>query len=224
MPESSASNTIAQTSPRAMTLSVFIAWLTSTLSITTWKNSGVTRPSNCSTSEISRISPSRRRYLTMAGMNQVKSNFAIWPLKLALLVKNSSSPVQRASSSSSVITDGGSPACWISTLALPGRLPVPPADPVSMRATMKKRPLPSRATAGSGALPAVPDPGAATWLSDRATVRPAGCGWHRTVRRHAGDAAAAHRRRCRAAPPSKARPTDRRQAQEVWQRQAWKGA
>ena len=152
MPDSSASNTIAQIRPMAMTCSVCIAWLTSTLSITTWKNSGVTRPMSCSTSEISRISASSRRYLTTAGMNQVKSNFAIRPAKLALLVNRISSPVQVRSSSSSAMTVGGSPARWISTRVLPGSsVPAGIAAAPSMRATTKKRPAASRATAGSGA-------------------------------------------------------------------------
>jgi len=49
------------------------------LSITTWKNSGVTSMKNWSTNETSSTSSSARRYFTTAGMNQLKSNFASSP-------------------------------------------------------------------------------------------------------------------------------------------------
>ena len=64
---------VAAIRPMAITSSVIMAWLTSTLSITTWKNIGMISPMICNTSEISSTSPSTLRYLTTAGMNQVKS-------------------------------------------------------------------------------------------------------------------------------------------------------
>ena len=66
---------------------------TSTLSITTWKNSGLTSANSCRNSETSSTSPSSRRYLTRLGMNQVKSNLASSPARLARLAMRMSSPV-----------------------------------------------------------------------------------------------------------------------------------
>ena len=62
--------------------------------MTTWKNKGDTRPKSCSTKLISNTSPSSLRYLTRAGMNQEKSNFAKSPASEARLVMRMSSPVQ----------------------------------------------------------------------------------------------------------------------------------
>ncbi len=56
-----------------------MAWLTNTLSMTIWKNIGVTRPMSCSTKEISSTSPNSARYFTIEGMNHEKSNLAVSP-------------------------------------------------------------------------------------------------------------------------------------------------
>ncbi|MNJ63079.1 hypothetical protein D3C77_589520 [compost metagenome] len=73
---------------------------TSTLSMTTWKNSGVSKAKICSTKETSSTSPNSLRYLTIAGMNQVKSKRESSPAIEASERISSRSPVQRASSSS----------------------------------------------------------------------------------------------------------------------------
>ena len=86
---------------------------TRTLSITTWKNSGLTSAKSCSMKETSSTSPSSLRCLTRLGMNQEKSNLASSPARLARLVMRMSSPLQcRANCSSDSMT---------------GRAPVPGA-------------------------------------------------------------------------------------------------
>ena len=100
------------------TSSVVTPLCTSTLSITTWKNSGLTMPKICSTKEISSTSPSSLRYFTRAGTNQQKSNLASSPARLARLLIKTSCPVQcsaKASSGSIV----GPTAAADGTLVLP---------------------------------------------------------------------------------------------------------
>ncbi len=70
---------------------------TSTLSITTWKNSGVTRAKSCRKSEATSASPSRDRKRTIDGMNQVRSKGRAAPTVRSRVVKRISSPVQRSS-------------------------------------------------------------------------------------------------------------------------------
>ncbi|MNR07576.1 hypothetical protein D3C85_1237010 [compost metagenome] len=90
----------------AITSRVLSPRCTSTLSITTWKNSGVSSAKICNTKDTSSTSPSSLRYLTMAGMNQVKSNFDNSPANEASERIRISSPLQRASSASKSSTSG----------------------------------------------------------------------------------------------------------------------
>ncbi len=99
-----------------MTSSVDRPRCTSTLSITTWKNSGVARAKICKANDTSSTSPSSRRYLTIAGMNQVKSKRASSPASDAREVNRINSPFQRLENSASGSTFGpAAPASWIST-------------------------------------------------------------------------------------------------------------
>ena len=79
---------------------------TSTLSITTWKNSGLTSANSCRNSETTSTSPNSRRYLTRLGMNQLKSNLASSPARLARLATRISSPVQRSAKARQRLDDG----------------------------------------------------------------------------------------------------------------------
>ncbi len=101
-----------------MTSSVVMPLCTNTLSITTWKNSGVTSAKSCRTKDTSNTSPSSLRYLTTAGMNQVKSNFASSPASEAREANRISPPLQRASNSASASTCGRSlRGSWIRTFS-----------------------------------------------------------------------------------------------------------
>ncbi|CFU01660.1 Uncharacterised protein [Bordetella pertussis] len=115
MPVNRASNRMAARNPTAMTLSVSMALLTSTLSMTTWKNKGVNRAMNCSTNEISSTSPMRWRCLTSAGMNQLKSKRARACVGLAAQAQSSSSPAHSASNSACPRRAGAWPGRWMST-------------------------------------------------------------------------------------------------------------
>ena len=68
------SNTAIVTSPIMMTSRVPRVRLTSTLSITTWKNSGDTSENNCRKNDATSTSARWRRYLWMAPRNQEMSN------------------------------------------------------------------------------------------------------------------------------------------------------
>jgi hypothetical protein len=139
MPESATSNSMTTSRPTAITSSVVMPRWTSTLSITTWKNNGVTKAKSCRTKETSSTSPSSLRYLTTAGMNQVKSNFARSPASEAREVSRISSPLQRVSKSANDNTWGRSTrGSWIRTFCS------------STRARMTKLPSFSMASAGSG--------------------------------------------------------------------------
>ncbi|MCY1559491.1 hypothetical protein D9M68_965370 [compost metagenome] len=82
------------------TSSVVMPRCTSTLSITTWKNSGLTSAKSWRMKEMKSTSPSSLRCLTRLGMNQEKSNLASSPARLARLVMRISSPVQCAAKTS----------------------------------------------------------------------------------------------------------------------------
>ncbi|MGY4295846.1 hypothetical protein ACVWXN_003941 [Bradyrhizobium sp. i1.4.4] len=110
---------------------------TSTLSITTWKNSGETSAKNCRKNEAASTSPNSRRYLPIAPMNQVISKWrprSESPARRAIRI---SPPSQIAHSSSRSISTGRW-ACGDCTSTLS-------AEAFAM--TMK---LPSRSTAIAG--------------------------------------------------------------------------
>lgn len=116
---------------------------TRTLSITTWKNNGVINANSCSAKLTASTSPSSRRYFTIAGMNQVKSNFASSPATDAFDAIRMSSPDQRRSNSSrSSVSGRPTRGSWMRT------------RPSSIRAKMKNRTAPSSvralAIAGNG--------------------------------------------------------------------------
>jgi hypothetical protein len=106
VPRAATSKTTTTSRPPAMTSSVVRPRCTSTLSITTWKNSGVTSAKSCRTKETSSTSPSNLRYLTTAGMNQLKSNRASSPASDAREVNRIRSPLQRAAKSAVLRTCG----------------------------------------------------------------------------------------------------------------------
>ena len=132
------------TSPMTSTSSVVSPRCTSTLSITTWKNSGLTSANSCRNSEIVSTSPSSRRCLTMLGMNQEKSNLASSPARLARLVIRISSPVHSAAkvSMGSIVgrADASSPLGSMNSTRLPSHC-----------ASTTVRPSRSVASAGSAA-------------------------------------------------------------------------
>ncbi len=105
------------------------------------------------------------RYLTTAGMNQLKSKRETSPAKLALLVRKINPPLHSAVKAASVTTLGGSPGRWIKSrlarvggsTAVEGGVFVEDcrlasSEEVSTFARMKKRPSVSKARQGNGAL------------------------------------------------------------------------
>ena len=79
---------------------------TSTLSITTWKNSGDTSAKSWRKNEATSTSLSRRRYLWIAPRNQVMSNRRERSVRAARFVISTSRPSHTASSSARVIIAG----------------------------------------------------------------------------------------------------------------------
>src|SRR5260370_13507032 len=117
MPKTVSKSEIA-TKPMISTSSVLDARCTSTLSMTTWKNSGETRPSSCRNSNPSSGSRRRCRYLWIAPRNQVMSNRRVMSDNAARRVIRISRPSQTARSSLRVIKVGrGSSGHCTSTLS-----------------------------------------------------------------------------------------------------------
>ena len=123
------------------TSSVFSERCTSTLSMTTWKNSGETSANNCRKNDASSTSPSRRRYLWIAPRNQVMSKRRPMSDKPARRVIRINPPSQMSSSSARDISAGrescGDCTSTSSSLAL---------------ATTMNRPSRRLAIAGNGVL------------------------------------------------------------------------
>ena len=110
------SNIEMATRPITSTSSVLSERCTSTLSITTWKNSGETSAKICRKNDATSTSPSRRRYLWIAPRNQVMSKRRVMSDNPARRVIRISPPSQMASSSASVMKTGrASPGTWTST-------------------------------------------------------------------------------------------------------------
>ena len=105
-PPNTTSNTVTASNATAITSKVEKPRCTKTLSITTWKNNGVTSANNCSTTDTASTSKKIRRYLTTAGINQVKSNFASDPSTEAREASKISRPEKRASNCSRAHTSG----------------------------------------------------------------------------------------------------------------------
>ena len=120
---------------------VFSERCTSTLSMTTWKNSGETSANNCRKNDASSTSPSRRRYLWIAPRNQVMSKRRPMSDNPARRVIRINPPSQISSSSARDISAGrescGDCTSTSSLLAL---------------ATTMNRPSRRLAIAGSGVL------------------------------------------------------------------------
>ena len=93
---STVSNTEIATRPSTSTSSVLSERCTSTLSMTTWKNSGETSPNNCRKNDATSTSPSRWRYLWIAPRNQVMSNRRVMSDNPARRVIRISPPSQTA--------------------------------------------------------------------------------------------------------------------------------
>ncbi len=138
---STVSNREIATSPIASTSRVDSERCTSTLSITTWKNSGETSANSCRKNEASSTSPSSRLYFRIAPRNQEMSNWRVRSVSPARRVIRISPPSQTAQSSSRDISSGRS---------VPGDC-TSAFSPETLAITMK---LPSRssAIAGSGVL------------------------------------------------------------------------
>src|SRR5215813_2551820 len=92
--------------PMTSTSRVLKARCTSTLSMTTWKNSGETSANSCRKNDARSSSLRRWRYLRIAPRNQVMSNRRVTSDSLARRVMRINSPSQTASSSACVIKAG----------------------------------------------------------------------------------------------------------------------
>ncbi len=96
------------------------------MSITTWNISGETSANNCSTNEIPSTSSSSQRYLTTAGMNQEKSNFASSPASEAREVNSNMRPAARSITASNPhFTAAEAPGSRINALS--------PSEPAMMK-------------------------------------------------------------------------------------------
>jgi hypothetical protein len=103
---STVSNSEIATSPITSMSSVVTERCTSTLSITTWKNSGEMRAKICRKNEASRTSLSRRLYFLTAPRNQVMSKRRARSDSPARRVIKIKPPSQTLSNSSRVINAG----------------------------------------------------------------------------------------------------------------------
>ena len=106
------SNTVTPARPMTSTSRVVSPRWISTLSMTTWKNSGVASAKSCRKNETTSTSANSRRYFTTAGMNHVRSNRRSSPPSPARRVTSTSRPVHNAPSSSMSSRRGGrAPSC-----------------------------------------------------------------------------------------------------------------
>ena len=104
--------------PMTSTSRVLKARCTSTLSMTTWKNSGETRANSCRKNDATSTSLRRWRYLWIAPRNQVMSNRRVMSDNPARRVIRISPPSQTARSSARVIKAGrGASGDWTKTLS-----------------------------------------------------------------------------------------------------------
>ena len=92
--------------PMTSTSRVLKARCTSTLSMSTWKNSGETSANSCRKNDARSTSLRRWRYLWIAPRNQVMSNRRVTSDSPARRVMRINSPSQTASSSARVIKAG----------------------------------------------------------------------------------------------------------------------
>ena len=121
--------------PMTSTSRVLKARCTSTLSMTTWKNSGETRANSCRKNDATSTSLRRCRYLWIAPRNQVMSNRRVMSDNPARRVIRISPPSQTARSSARVIK-AGRDACGDWTRTLSSAALATTMNPPSRRAAM----------------------------------------------------------------------------------------